>query len=199
MGFACETQGTLFFDVVRIIAARQPAIFVLENVKKPQSHDQGRTFRIIMQTLDELGYEVADAGHTGPDDPKVIDGRHFLPQHRERIVLVGFRRDLQLHAGFTLRDIAAQYPAVRPTFGELLEPTVDARNLFLRRCCGNIFIVMPASIRRGAMALVMAWLTPPIPTAWPGRFLPATIKMVPKFSSIAAGTGRSVRSILTIR
>lgn len=126
-GFACETQGTLFFDVVRIIAARQPAIFVLENVKNLKSHDQGRTFRIIMQTLDELGYEVADAGHTGPDDPKVIDGRHFLPQHRERIVLVGFRRDLQLHAGFTLRDIAAQYPAVRPTFGELLEPTVDAK------------------------------------------------------------------------
>lgn len=126
-GFACETQGTLFFDVVRIIAARQPAIFVLENVKNLKSHDQGRTFRIIMQTLDELGYKVADAGHTGPDDPKVIDGRHFLPQHRERIVLVGFRRDLQLHAGFTLRDIAAQYPAVRPTFGELLEPTVDAK------------------------------------------------------------------------
>lgn len=126
-GFACETQGTLFFDVVRIIAARQPAIFVLENVKNLKSHDQGRTFRIIMQTLDELGYEVADAGHSGPDDPKVIDGRHFLPQHRERIVLVGFRRDLQLHEGFTLRDIAALYPAVRPTFGELLEPTVDAK------------------------------------------------------------------------
>lgn len=67
-GFACETQGTLFFDVVRIIAARQPAIFVLENVKNLKSHDQGRTFRIIMQTLDELGYKVADAGHTGPDD-----------------------------------------------------------------------------------------------------------------------------------
>ncbi|MBZ4364189.1 DNA (cytosine-5-)-methyltransferase, partial [Mycobacterium tuberculosis] len=64
-GFACETQGTLFFDVVRIIAAHQPAIFVLENVKNLKSHDQGRTFRIIMQTLDELGYEVADAGHTG--------------------------------------------------------------------------------------------------------------------------------------
>ncbi|MBZ9582873.1 DNA cytosine methyltransferase [Klebsiella quasivariicola] len=126
-GFACETQGTLFFDVVRIIAARQPAIFVLENVKNLKSHDQGRTFRIIMQTLDELGYEVADAGHTGADDPKVIDGRHFLPQHRERIVLVGFRRDLQLHEGFTLRDIAALYPSVRPTFGELLEPTVDAK------------------------------------------------------------------------
>ncbi len=197
-GFACETQGTLFFDVVRIIAARQPAIFVLENVKNLKSHDQGRTFRIIMQTLDELGYEVADAGHTGPDDPKVIDGRHFLPQHRERIVLVGFRRDLQLHAGFTLRDIAAQYPAVRQHLASCWSRR-SMRNLFLRRCCGNIFIVMPASIRRGAMALVMAWLTPPIPTAWPGRFLPATIKMVPKFSSIAAGTCRSVRSILTIR
>lgn len=126
-GFACETQGTLFFDVVRIIAARKPPIFVLENVKNLKSHDQGRTFRIIMQTLDELGYAVSDAGHSGPDDPKVIDGRHFLPQHRERIVLVGFRRDLQLHDGFTLRDIATQYPAARPTFGELLEPTVDAK------------------------------------------------------------------------
>jgi DNA (cytosine-5)-methyltransferase 1 len=100
-GFACETQGTLFFDVVRIIAARRPAIFVLENVKNLKSHDKGRTFRIIMQTLDELGYEVSDADHSGADDPKVIDGRHFLPQHRERIVLVGFRRDLQLHDGFT--------------------------------------------------------------------------------------------------
>lgn len=126
-GFACETQGTLFFDVVRIIAARRPAIFVLENVKNLKSHDKGRTFSIIMQTLDELGYEVSDAGHSGADDPKVIDGRNFLPQHRERIVLVGFRRDLQLHDGFTLRDISALYPAQRPTFGDLLEPTVDAK------------------------------------------------------------------------
>ncbi|HDT6506791.1 TPA: DNA cytosine methyltransferase [Klebsiella aerogenes] len=126
-GFACETQGTLFFDVVRIIAARRPPIFVLENVKNLKSHDQGRTFRIIMQTLEELGYEVADADHAGADDPKVIDGRHFLPQHRERIVLVGFRRDLHLHDGFTLRDIASLYPPQRPTFGELLDPTVDAK------------------------------------------------------------------------
>ncbi len=131
-GFACETQGTLFFDVVRIIAARQPPIFVLENVKNLKSHDRGRTFRIIMQTLDELGYEVADAAHTGADDPKVIDGRYFLPQHRERIVLVGFRRDLQLHEGFTLRDIAALYPTLRPTFGELLEPAVDDKFILTR-------------------------------------------------------------------
>ncbi|SUH65785.1 DNA-cytosine methyltransferase [Salmonella enterica subsp. enterica serovar Madelia] len=89
-------RGRLFFDVVRIIDARRPALFVLENVKNLKSHDQGNTFRIIMQTLDELGYDVADAADNGPDDPKIIDGQHFLPQHRERIVLVGFRRDLNL-------------------------------------------------------------------------------------------------------
>ncbi|STI47175.1 DNA-cytosine methyltransferase [Escherichia coli] len=64
-GFACDTQGTLFFDVVRIIDARRPAMFVLENVKNLKSHDKGKTFRIIMQTLDELGYDVADAEETG--------------------------------------------------------------------------------------------------------------------------------------
>jgi DNA (cytosine-5)-methyltransferase 1 len=95
-GFACDTQGTLFFDVARIIDARRPAIFVLENVKNLKSHDGGKTFRIIMQTLDELGYDVADSQDMGADDPKIIDGKHFLPQHRERIVLVGFRRDLNL-------------------------------------------------------------------------------------------------------
>ena len=125
-GFACEAQGTLFFDVARIIAAKKPAIFVLENVKNLKSHDKGNTFRIIMQTLDELGYEVADADAVGPD-PKIIDGQHFLPQHRERIVLVGFRRELGLKPGFTLRDIASLYPPQRPTFGELLDPTVDAK------------------------------------------------------------------------
>ena len=80
---------------------RRPAIFVLENVKNLKSHDGGKTFRIIMQTLDELGYDVADAQHMGADDPKIIDGKHFLPQHRERIVLVGFRRDLNLKGDFT--------------------------------------------------------------------------------------------------
>ncbi|MGS9149960.1 DNA cytosine methyltransferase, partial [Salmonella enterica subsp. enterica serovar Infantis] len=68
-GFACETQGTLCFDVVRIIDARRPALCVLENVKNLKSHDQGNTFRIIMHTLDELGYDVADAADNGPDDP----------------------------------------------------------------------------------------------------------------------------------
>jgi len=126
-GFACDTQGTLFFDVVRIIDARRPPVFVLENVKNLKSHDGGKTFRIIMQTLDELGYDVADAENMGANDPKIIDGKHFLPQHRERIVLVGFRRDLNLKGDFTLRDIPSLYPAHRPSVAELLEPAFDAK------------------------------------------------------------------------
>lgn len=82
-GFADETQGTLFFDVARIIKARQPGAFLLENVKNLQSHDKGRTFEVIKRTLTEdLGYHI----HW-----KVIDAAHFVPQHRERMLIVGFR------------------------------------------------------------------------------------------------------------
>ena len=82
-GFECKTQGTLFFEVARIIKHHRPAAFVLENVKNLLSHRKGETFKIIRETLeDELGYEV----HF-----KVIDAAHFVPQHRERIFIVGFR------------------------------------------------------------------------------------------------------------
>jgi len=82
-GFADETQGTLFFDVARIIKEKQPKIFVLENVKNLKSHDKGHTFEVITRTLQkDLGYQI---------DYKVIDGQHWVPQHRERIVIVGFR------------------------------------------------------------------------------------------------------------
>ncbi len=82
-GFECTTQGTLFFDVARIIAAKRPKVFLLENVKNLLSHDKGNTFKVILQTLrDELGYTVYY---------KVIDGQYFVPQHRERIIIVGFR------------------------------------------------------------------------------------------------------------
>lgn len=81
-GFECTTQGTLFFDVARIIAEKRPKAFLLENVKNLLSHDKGNTFKVILQTLrNELGYEV---------HYKVIDGQHFVPQHRERILIVGF-------------------------------------------------------------------------------------------------------------
>lgn len=82
-GFECTTQGTLFFDVARIIAKKKPKAFLLENVKNLVSHDKGNTFKVILHTLrEELGYEV---------HYKVIDGQHFTPQHRERIIIVGFR------------------------------------------------------------------------------------------------------------
>lgn len=126
-GFECETQGTLFFDVARIIAAKRPAAFLLENVKNLKSHDKGNTFRIICETLDELGYEVADVNAPKGSDPKVIDATKFLPQHRERIVLVGFRKDLNVHQGFTLKDIVKHEPAQRPSFGDLLDKEVDSK------------------------------------------------------------------------
>jgi len=118
-GFECDTQGTLFFDVARIIKAKQPAAFLLENVKNLKSHDKGKTFKIITDTLDELGYWVADVDAKGANDPKVIDAQHFVPQHRERIVLVGFRKDLYVHNGFTLRDIG--FPDEVPTFRDILQ------------------------------------------------------------------------------
>lgn len=84
-GFLDETQGTLFFDVLRILMHHRPTAFLLENVKNLCSHDKGRTFEVIRRSLqDELGYHI----HT-----KVIDAAHFVPQHRQRIVIVGFRED----------------------------------------------------------------------------------------------------------
>lgn len=106
-GFDCETQGTLFFDVEKIIEARKPRFFVLENVKNLKSHDKGNTFATIIRTLDKLGYWVTDISNAGANiedaiakvrkrknEPAIIDGVHFIPQHRERIVLVGIRNDL---------------------------------------------------------------------------------------------------------
>ena len=84
-GFACQEQGNLFFKVADILRVRRPPAFLLENVKNLQSHDKGKTFRIIMETLQGvLGYKVSY---------KVIDAKGFVPQHRERIFIVGFDGD----------------------------------------------------------------------------------------------------------
>jgi DNA (cytosine-5)-methyltransferase 1 len=94
-GFADETQGTLFFDVARIIDEKRPRAFLLENVKNLVSHDKGRTFDVIKRTLSEqLGYTIYF---------KVIDGAHFVPQHRERILIVGFREPTEFD--FALDDL----------------------------------------------------------------------------------------------
>lgn len=80
-GFEDKTQGTLFFDVCRILKEKRPKAFMLENVKNLKSHDKGRTFKTILESLDELNYKVFYA---------VLDGQNYVPQHRERIIIVGF-------------------------------------------------------------------------------------------------------------
>ncbi len=83
-GFLDETQGTLFFDIARIIKAKKPKAFLLENVKNLRSHDKGNTFRIIENTLKSLGYIVFS---------KVLNAKFYVPQHRERIFIVGFNKE----------------------------------------------------------------------------------------------------------
>ncbi len=82
-GFKDKTQGTLFFDVADIISRHRPKAFYLENVKNLVSHDKGRTFKVITETLEELDYSI----HF-----EVLDGKSFVPQHRERIMIVGYDR-----------------------------------------------------------------------------------------------------------
>lgn len=83
-GFKDATQGTLFFDIVRILENKRPKAFMLENVKNLVSHDKGNTFKVIRGTLEELGYSIYF---------KVLDGKFYVPQHRERIIIVGFDKE----------------------------------------------------------------------------------------------------------
>lgn len=107
-GFACETQGTLFFDVARILAAKRPVAFVLENVKNLIRHDRGRTFEVIQRTLiQDLGYHV---------QWRVIDARYWVPQHRERIFIVGFRDP----CGFSFDELVV--PGAEPKLRTILHP-----------------------------------------------------------------------------
>lgn len=107
-GFEDATQGTLFFNVAKILAEKRPAAFLLENVKNLKSHDKGQTFKVIMEALDELGYEGVQA--------QIIDAAHFVPQHRERIFIVGFRKD----TGFSWSNLTL--PPKDKKMGSILEP-----------------------------------------------------------------------------
>lgn len=84
-GFLDKTQGTLFFDIARIIEHKKPKVFMLENVKNLVSHDKKKTFKIITETLTELGYSI---------HYKVLDAKYYVPQHRERIIIVGFKKSV---------------------------------------------------------------------------------------------------------
>lgn len=115
-GFEDKTQGTLFFDVCRILKAKRPKAFMLENVKNLCSHDHGRTFQVILESLEELDYEVFY---------KILDGQNFVPQHRERIIIVGFDRK---RFGNTISfkfNIVPVNP--KPVIEDILEKDVAAR------------------------------------------------------------------------
>lgn len=114
-GFADPTQGTLFFDIKRIIAVKRPKAFLLENVKNLRSHDKGQTFRVIMQTLrDDLGYIVPE--------PRIIDAAAFVPQHRERIFIAGFRED----CAFDWDRLALPSKDLRPKLSAILHRPDEA-------------------------------------------------------------------------
>ena len=114
-GFKDKTQGTLFFDVADIICRHRPKAFFLENVKNLTSHDKGNTFRIIRETLEELNYSV----HF-----QVMDGQTYVPQHRERIMIVGF--DKERYHGEEIFNFPELYNSNR-TIREILDPQPDPR------------------------------------------------------------------------
>lgn len=114
-GFEDKTQGTLFFDVCRILKEKRPRAFLLENVKNLTSHDKGNTFRVIQESLKELDYEIFY---------KVIDGQAYVPQHRERILIVGFdkRRYPEVDFEFNLTP-----PEHKPVMSDILLDNPDEK------------------------------------------------------------------------
>ena len=90
LGFKDETRGTLFFEVEDILRKRQPKAFFLENVKGLAIHDKGRTLKTILEHLDDAGYDVVP--------PQILNAMDYgVPQHRERIYIIGFRKDLHVN------------------------------------------------------------------------------------------------------
>lgn len=114
-GFKDKTQGTLFFDVADIISRHRPKAFYLENVKNLTSHDKGNTFRVIRETLEELNYSL---------HYQVMDGQTYVPQHRERIMIVGF--DKERYHGNEKFEFPEQHEATR-SIKEILDPNIDPK------------------------------------------------------------------------
>ena len=124
LGFKDETRGTLFFEIEEILRRHQPKAFFLENVKGLAIHDKGRTLETILTHLDNAGYDVVP--------PRILNAMDFgVPQHRERIYIIGFRKDLGI-------DITKfQYPEpqsvgkLRPKFSDVMEKDVPSVKYYL--------------------------------------------------------------------
>lgn len=113
-GFEDKTQGTLFFDVCRILKEKRPKAFMLENVKNLCSHDKGRTFQVILEALDELNYKVFFS---------VLDGQNYVPQHRERILIIGFDKERYGQEIDFEFKLTPKFP--KPVIKDILEQNVD--------------------------------------------------------------------------
>ena len=112
-GFANETCGTLFFDIERILKEKKPAAFMLENVRNLTAHDNGKTFRIIKEHLEKLGYYVY---------AKVLNALDYgVPQNRERIIIVGFLENVD----FSFPDPIPE--SERTILSDILENNVDKK------------------------------------------------------------------------
>lgn len=114
-GFADKTQGTLFFDVAEILRRFRPKAFFLENVKNLTSHDKGNTFKVIRETLEELDYSI---------HYRVMDGKSYVPQHRERILIIGF--DKKRYGGQEEFDFPEQSEP-KNCIGDILQKDVDPK------------------------------------------------------------------------
>ena len=119
-GFEDKTQGTLFFNICSILKEKRPKAFMLENVKNLLSHDGKRTFGIIKDSLEN---SLEDGGLEYKIFYKVLDGQAYVPQHRERIVIVGFdakRYGKDFDFSFDLTP-----PERKPVLSDILEEKVD--------------------------------------------------------------------------
>lgn len=115
-GFKDATQGNLFFTLATIIGIKRPPAILLENVKNLQSHDKGRTWNVIRSTLEELDYCIFT---------KVIDAAAYVPQHRERIFIVGF--DKRVFGDNPPYKFPGSPDGDPPKLKDILEEKVDAK------------------------------------------------------------------------
>jgi DNA (cytosine-5)-methyltransferase 1 len=124
-GFLCDTQGTLFYDLAKIIEHHRPAAFLLENVKNLESHDGGRTFSTIMNVLEnELGYRV---------QYRLVSSQPWVPQKRQRIFIVGFRNDTKFD--FDKLEVP---DGRQPVLGDILEQDPDPKYTLTQHLWGYL-------------------------------------------------------------
>lgn len=200
-----DTRGTLFFDIERILAAKQPHAFLLENVKNLKSHDKGRTFKVIIQRLKELGYYV----HW-----KVLNALDFgLPQKRERTIIVGFKENYVFNFPKSLdkkpdlkeileddknidRSYFANEQIVKKRMEKVANKTVFYPSIWHENKAGNISVLpYSCALRAGASynyLLVNGIRRPTSRELLRLQGFPETYKIVLSYSHIRKQTGNSV-------